>query len=638
MTRGAWKAASEMKMPKHSRQLADRSPSRQIARSSTGEAHAFTLVELLVAISILLVMLALVNQIFSNMSKMVGQGMGLSHVLADTRAMQEQMRRDAELMLGPHRQLTVPPKQWTPPRQGGILIIVNREIRATTPDGEDRGVPVPVPDGKGVIHRRIGVDKDSDGREDPYFVRSDQLIFIRARGDEDPIGPSTSGNFSGEHLTNEDCEFIKVWYGHVRRTSPIGDGDPTLLWNDPDQPDDPRRPGALGQPPVTVTQGPQTYTIDNELASDWILGRQALFLKYNATGSVHANGAWVNAPVAGYGATSQPTFPEFLYMGLTDLAWYGLFRQATNYSVTPPQPVHGCLVGGVQAVAVTPTDAAFRLWSDFTGVAGYANEYMAYRFVASYYYAYTYKRLRVNPTPDYYIDPSNPSNNRQYEAWQIAQMHPYFMTGVSDFIVEFAADIIDDPPVGVWPDGEPDRVVDPAGAAGAPLTNTSYPGSNRAFDPNPSDGVLAPDYIYSGGDIRWYSAYETNDPTDSTPDAWTNSPEDPIRYFANESIHYNPAQLRGLTHPVILPMGAAYPPMLTGPIPQQPHADAVFVFRHDDDGLNLDHGGTAAPECIWPYLIRIRWRMHDPQNHLWDSTDGHAGKWFEQIIPVSRPR
>ena len=43
-------------------------------------------------------------------------------------------------------------------------------------------------------------------------------------------------------------------------------------------------------------------------------------------------------------------------------------------------------------------------------------------------------RLRVNPVPD----------GTSFETWRIAQMHPLLAQNVSDFIVEFAADIVED--------------------------------------------------------------------------------------------------------------------------------------------------------------------------------------------------
>lgn len=61
----------------------------------------------------------------------------------------------------------------------------------------------------------------------------------------------------------------------------------------------------------------------------------------------------------------------------------------------------------------------------------------------------------------------------------------------------------------------------------------------------------------------------------------------------------------------------------------QTATDVRFTFRHDYP-------------ANWPYLIRVRYRLHDPQGRFeqWvgDSTTGQAesGQWFEQIIAVKR--
>lgn len=85
----------------------------------------------------------------------------------------------------------------------------------------------------------------------------------------------------------------------------------------------------------------------------------------------------------------------------------------------------------------------------------------------------------------------------------------------------------------------------------------------------------------------------------------------------------------------------------------------VFIFRVDDD---QEYTATGSPVSSWPYLIRIRYRLHDTRGRL---TSGYAaagrdgldndgdggidgsdplsdeerisGRWFERIITVPRP-
>ncbi|MEM9346306.1 MAG: prepilin-type N-terminal cleavage/methylation domain-containing protein [Planctomycetota bacterium] len=85
----------------------------------------------------------------------------------------------------------------------------------------------------------------------------------------------------------------------------------------------------------------------------------------------------------------------------------------------------------------------------------------------------------------------------------------------------------------------------------------------------------------------------------------------------------------------------------------------VFVFRVDDD---TPYTTTGSPVSSWPYLIRIRYRLHDTRGRLTSNYrafltdgvdndgDGNAdaadnendedkisGQWFERIIVVPRP-
>ncbi|MEO0476364.1 MAG: hypothetical protein AAF085_10420, partial [Planctomycetota bacterium] len=81
----------------------------------------------------------------------------------------------------------------------------------------------------------------------------------------------------------------------------------------------------------------------------------------------------------------------------------------------------------------------------------------------------------------------------------------------------------------------------------------------------------------------------------------------------------------------------------------------AFVFRVDD---NTPFTDTTSPVSSWPYLIRIRYRLHDTRGRLtsnynpalFDDLDNNgdgntdevnedqiSGRWFERIINVPRP-
>ncbi|MCC7146642.1 MAG: prepilin-type N-terminal cleavage/methylation domain-containing protein [Phycisphaeraceae bacterium] len=554
----------------------------------------FTLMELMVAIALTVVMVVAINEIFSSTQKAVGYGVGLSRVMEDGRAMAEQLRRDVAMMIGPQREVQEKPiGPWTPPTQGGMLIIVQREIEA----------PIPAATGGGIWQRNDKANQ-SENPEDLKNVgqrlifpkvRSDQLVFIRARGDEEAIAPQGTNNFTSEEL--EGADFIRVWYGHVRRTSPVGDNNDNAGQADVVDPNSSNSAGMLGRKPEIKAKSGQRYVIDNELASDWILGRQALFLnrqQMNAGSSRFAEGAWFSANVNLPGVSGLP-FEPAMYMGLTDAAQYGFDRAIVNAAGAE---VEGCVVGAKEASAASAVNPAYRLWTDFTG----GPDVLLYNAKALVFYTFARKQLRVMTDPAEAMKAPGNTDADPIESWRVAQTHPYFMSRVSDFEVEFAADL--EPPF-----GEIDQV----------KSNQSYPNTDK--------DINKIDYVYPGGGIKWYGAYggqnnyHANDPGDANPDQNYDSTK-PIRFRADVggSLNNNPTYIAGAPA-------------------QWPHADHAFVFRHDDDGVKDIPGYTlGAVNGRWPYLLRIRWRMHDPQNRLTDPQDGLPGMWFEVIVPVSRPR
>jgi len=169
------------------------------------------------------------------------------------------------------------------------------------------------------------------------------------------------------------------------------------------------------------------------------------------------------------------------------------------------------------------------------------------------YLAFTYAgtRLRTNPAPEV----------GDFESWRIAQTHPSLASNVSDFIVEFAADIDNDG-----------------------LIDTERNGQSS-----------------TGNDIFWYSA--------ATPG--TTDPD-----FAGSAAGYSYDPYVDIANPAL----ASYT-----------LADAAFIFQYGDDGV--------ATPSAWPYMIRIRYRLHDDAGRIRSTgnTAPISGRWFEHIIKVNRP-
>ena len=212
-------------------------------------------------------------------------------------------------------------------------------------------------------------------------------------------------------------------------------------------------------------------------------------------------------------------------------------------------------------------------------------------------------RLRVNPAPS--------TANNDFPAWTIGQLHGIFAPNCSDFIVQFAADVDND--------GEIDRLN---------LTTGDNTGSETSLRGDP---------------IFWYDM-QSLDLLDGSPDGL---------------ISVDPWLGSAWT-------GTLVPTPLIDLMPSglnRDHGDYAFIFRYDD-AQSYSVGDTNNSK--WPYLIRIRYRLHDAPGRLESNAsfrenddidqddDGNdvlgggttdtdpdeaviSGVYFEQIIRVPRP-
>ncbi|MEL7087391.1 MAG: hypothetical protein AAGL98_02940, partial [Planctomycetota bacterium] len=274
----------------------------------------------------------------------------------------------------------------------------------------------------------------------------------------------------------------------------------------------------------------------------------------------------------------------------------------------------------------------------------------------------------------------------------VGRTHAILAPFVSDFVVEFAADITDDladdpsttattlVPISPsnladdLPDGTPDTislgeaedVADAAVLLGR-ITATErddyrdqLDGSIKWYtsDPlvnNPIDGPLPPatpiTTRYVGSPVT-YPTFDINKPlTWSIP---VDSAATPLHsnsltlltayppYAGNYVNGDTAAPSFGVYHPTPV----ASPPMASNIADR-----SVFVFGHTAD---VDYnGGAGAPDTgdgtdgdgfeagsakWWPYLLRVRYRLHDGDGSFGstETVSGQpiAGKWFEQIIAV----
>lgn len=379
-------------------------------RTTNHKKAGFTLVELMVAVAVTTVLILAINSIFSNVSAGVSTGIANSDILAKNRIIAKQLQGDFDEMVGP--------------LENGILIIVNQRIGE--PNNPNDGVLVLAED-----------DQNENGNTDVGDItrdaRIDQLVFIRHRGDAEPLVPGNANSFSN----STDAMYAKVWYGHCRRTAP--DGSMNQI-------------GRLGAKDTTPGAGLGI----NQLAGDWILGRQALFLSMApSTFNARALGAYADGDVSIPSPWNVPAGLDKLYMGVSDIAQSGLSAEDARNPKT-------AIVGGKKP---TTTSDNYRLWLDLDAKS-YAELALTHAYVdfngTVNGESRDVKRLWCNPAPQY-----NPADSDyQYGSWQIAQMHPYLAGNVSDFVVEFAGDYTDQRinPTSITPgnpiSGKPNGILD----------------------------------------------------------------------------------------------------------------------------------------------------------------------------------
>ncbi|MEM9251598.1 MAG: type II secretion system protein [Planctomycetota bacterium] len=562
--------------------------------TATPRQHAFTLMELIVAISIASVMLLMINILFQQSVRAVNLGAGTSRILQQSNTINTQLAADfgansGEVVLrnslvgapNDDRNVTTPPptgpQAITEANRVGFLMIAHNQIQnPQSVSGAHTNMTYPVPaniNESNEVYYDAGErgiaffpdDSDGDGDAD---IRSDQLVFLRNLYDgERSITPQNDESIGNDTPIGA----ARIWYGHVVPTNDAGDAA-----ND--------NPGATD------------YDFYNRPANQWVLGRQALYFSEFGAGSgpdgLTAESVASELPASDtvYNATDDlrvdavrtEIIGSVNSTGLSDgpggsnySADTGTYRLDYNGRLAfSDDPVLGTLPAeapspallhhGLTDIVPARVDELFHVADTGAGYAAtgplnaeldplVAADNSAYAERAARL-GYTFDRLWVNPRP--HDAAGNPA--RLVEAWQQAQMHPYLAAGVSDFEVHFAGDYDDDD--------------DP--------TNIPATFDNRID-------------LDSDGNIRWYNSYDASGdlivPPLKTDVALADQPQLPI--------------LRRGTTP--------FPISTTGPTTPSPlstlpnHADLIWAWRHDE------------PQS-WPDLIRIRYRIHDAAGRVSD--------------------
>lgn len=509
-------------------------PTHTTRSQQTGRRRGITLIEMMVALAITSFVILVVNQLFNSVTTTVSRGIQVSELLQKSRTLDEQLAFETDLLvLDP-----TTPSGW----QGRMVGPEGHDDTATTPGGF-----------LGIVQRIVEAPLTvEDGiRDNTRFIRSDQLVFIYDQNSNLDAGakhlpamaPSSPWSFTGDQRDSDNADYVRMWYGHVlqirQNDDPTGinmasAGDYAHL--------------ELGDTTFASTGNP------NILAQDWVLGRHALFLTdpKDDTGAPLAFtfGRSVGSP------TEDPLALAQANMG-------GTYRYVANGVVDVANMTLEDMISGRPAAL------------DNLNTAGYHNRVLSMMFA---------------DTP--LLTAAKPMGlDENMYSWDMAPTHTYFMGGVSDFIVEFAGDVVNDTffmigdPTQIGPDGELDR------------------------DPD--------------GRIKWYT----------------------LQGFSNPKTAFNspiPNPDAPVTYPVPGPVD--YPPT-SAAVGSFDRADAAFIWHHKPTaaaGANL-----TANFRQWPWMLRIRYRLHDRNgkfegrevNDPADSTGvlkmTEPGVWYETIIPVN---
>jgi type II secretory pathway pseudopilin PulG len=406
---------------------------------------AFTLMELIVAISIAGLMILMINVLFQESVRAVNLGAGTSRVLQQAHTINTQLEKDfgvgaSQVLLrnslpdGPGEDRDAPSVNATSnPDRVGFLLIAHHLIQ--NPAG-NTAMTYPVPD---------DIDEDNEvyllsgERANPFFpddtdgdgdadLRSDQLLLMRnVYPGERPITPQAEDALGNDNAVGAAL----IWYGHVQPTNDLGtdaDDDPTNA----------------------------DYWFYNHPANQWVLGRQARYFSadllaanasndpvFNPSDDIRANftrtGGDVDRGLSDGSVIQTSTSSPSPSIAFEDLA-------ATDGAVlNDPSPIASPRV--FHALTDLIPASAHELFEDMSnstpngpvigiaGPLGAGNSDVEYRVRATNL-AYLNDRLWVNARP--HDASGNPA--RLLESWQQAQMHPYLASGVSEFEVHFAGD------------------------------------------------------------------------------------------------------------------------------------------------------------------------------------------------------
>lgn len=404
-------------------------------RTVRAGASAFTLIELMIAIALVLLLMIGINLVFQMTSRAVGAGQALSESVRNNQAIQSVMYRDftnAAMDDGPFivlysrnqpafrnraDQQTDRDYDPTAPALNQYQKMLTIDLDEDTQEGEQAGNGTP-PAPAGEIISPFTYNNRNH--------RVDILVFFA----RDRFSRQTGND--GTYVADQSSLEAMIWYGHLAQFR-----GGSLIHND-------ALYTAPGQLPVGSLSSsvPTAYNPNNLYATQWILGRQAILLQDEDSGGIKdANGVpqnYIDRPDWD-GASSPPN--------LNPLAFGAL-----STTITPNSGSFTIQNSRYDLAATTFDDYRKRL-TKWTGTPEWYEQMMSHDLPdsAGSVIAGT-RRFRVDAQFAKPIDSE-----------KMARIAPVFVPACSQFIVEYAGDFLkqrqsDGLVEAALPDGEIDFV------------------------------------------------------------------------------------------------------------------------------------------------------------------------------------
>ena len=403
-------------------------PARRAIHRSSFIVHrsAFTLVELMVSIAMVVLLLFGIHQVFRMSSNTIGTGQAVNAMSRETRAAQTVMQEDFRRSLKDSPVFIISsqpagarvdpslPFSANPPFTSGPFHFLSRQDRERDNDGDP-----------------ATIDRDGDGNEETTYTTRRSLAQVNDRIHRaDILGFFARGLFTrqtandGLYVSDTKAFDAWVWYGHTRLPDPIVGG----YWDPGDVP-------------------PANPESPNQFAANWVLGRRAILFKDFSTIN---NEAFVGAGYAG-GSTSR----------LAPLAWNSAFVNGSQGARATTEQFTGG--GNTQAGGTGGRKPVSMLRDSRLDLAGMTVEnYRANLFSVAQ--GYTGSDRWWHPLVFRYE--CDPRVRKPISSSNLAKTTPFFLGNVSQFLVEFAGDFltqnndVNDAGYGLVTGFEPDGVID----------------------------------------------------------------------------------------------------------------------------------------------------------------------------------